>query len=126
VNSSSTVAILQQVLLRPFHQQEITSRPADVVLPVHLHLFGVVVLVVEAGIERLSLPGLLQILDELPPFFDYAVTQAVGAGNLAQVATAAFANLFSAALKLPRVCIVLSNLSGAYEGASKELRKAIK
>src|SRR5262249_39785145 len=41
---------------------------------------------------------ILILLDELPPFFDYAATQTVGAGNLAQVATAAFSNLFSAAL----------------------------
>jgi hypothetical protein len=70
--------------------------------------------------------SVLILLDELPPFFDYAVTQPVGAGNLAKVATYALSNLFAAALDLPRVCIVLSNLSGAYEGASKDLRKAIK
>lgn len=80
----------------------------------------------KAWIQLLGDAPVLILLDELPPFFDYAVTQTVGAGNLAQVATAAFSNLFSAALKLPRVCIVLSNLSGAYEGASKDLRKAIK
>lgn len=68
----------------------------------------------------------LILLDELPPFFDYAITQPVGAGTLAQVATAALSNLFSAALKLKRVTIVMSNLSGAYEGASKDLAKAIK
>lgn len=66
------------------------------------------------------------LLDELPPYFDYAVTRSVGAGTLAQVATAALSNLFSAALKLPRLCIVVSNLSGSYEGASKDLRRAIK
>jgi hypothetical protein len=68
----------------------------------------------------------LILLDELPPYFDYAVTRRVGDGTLAQVATAALSNLFSAALKLPRLCIVVSNLSGSYEGASKDLRKVIK
>ncbi|MBX3024939.1 DUF499 domain-containing protein [bacterium] len=68
----------------------------------------------------------LILLDELPPYLDNAMTRPVGAGTLAQVATAALSNLFSAALKLPRLCIVVSNLSGSYEGASRELRKAIK
>ena len=66
------------------------------------------------------------LLDELPPYFDNAMTRSVGAGTLAQVATAALSNLFSAALKLPQLCIVVSNLSGTYEGASKDLRRAIK
>ena len=66
------------------------------------------------------------LLDELPPYFDYAMTRSVGAGTLARVATAALSNLFSAALKLPKLCIVVSNLSGTYEGASKDLRRAIK
>ncbi len=79
----------------------------------------------KAWLDLLGDEPALILLDELPPFFDYAVTQPVGAGTLAQVATAAFANLFSAALKLPRVCIVLSNLSAAYQGASQHLARAI-
>ena len=42
------------------------------------------------------------------------------------MATAALTNLLSAALKLPRLCIVLSNLSGAYQQASQALRRAIR
>ncbi|MBN1335625.1 MAG: DUF499 domain-containing protein [Deltaproteobacteria bacterium] len=68
----------------------------------------------------------LILLDEMPPWFDYAVTRPVGGGTLAQVATSAFSNLLAAALKLPRVCIVVSNLSGTYQDASKELRRAIR
>jgi hypothetical protein len=68
----------------------------------------------------------LILLDELPPYFDYAVTRVVGGGNLAQVTTYALSNLLSASLKLKRCCIVISNLSGSYEGASKELQKAIR
>lgn len=65
----------------------------------------------------------LILLDELPPFFQYAMTQSVGGGTLAHVAVTAVSNLLSAALKkeCPRLCIVLSNLSGSYEGASKEI-----
>jgi len=68
----------------------------------------------------------LILLDELPPWFEYAVTRRVGDGNLAQVATAALSNLLVAALRLPRLCIVLSNLSGTFQDAAKELRRAIK
>jgi len=79
-----------------------------------------------AWIRLIGSEPTLLLLDELPPYFDYAVTRSVGGGTLAQVATAALSNLFSAALKLPRLCIVVSNLSGTYEGASKDLRRAIR
>jgi hypothetical protein len=79
-----------------------------------------------AWIDLIGDEPTLILLDELPPYFDYAVTRSVGGGNLAQVATFALSTLFSAALKLPKVCIVVSNLSGTYEGASKDLRKAIR
>ncbi len=68
----------------------------------------------------------LILLDELPPYFDYAVTRIVGNGNLAQVTTYALSNLVSASLKLKRCCIVISNLSGSYEGATRQLRQAIR
>jgi hypothetical protein len=79
-----------------------------------------------AWMKLLGDEPVLILLDELPPYFDYALTRQVGAGNLAQVATAALSNLMAASLKLKRVCIVVANLSGTYEGASAELRKAIK
>ena len=68
----------------------------------------------------------LILLDELPPYFDYAITRPVGGGTLAQVTTYALANLLSAALKVKRCCIVLSNLSGSYESATHQLRQAIR
>jgi hypothetical protein len=80
----------------------------------------------QAWIDLIGSEPTLILLDELPPYFDYAITRAVGGGTLAQVATAALSNLFAAALKLPKLCIVVSNLSGTYEGASKDLRRAIK
>ncbi len=91
-------------------------------------------------IELIGEEPTLILLDELPPYFDYAVTRVVGGGNLAQVTTYtrvvgggnlaqvttyALANLLSASLKLKRCCVVLSNLSGSYEGATKQLRQAI-
>ncbi|MBN8978630.1 MAG: DUF499 domain-containing protein [Rhizobiales bacterium] len=67
----------------------------------------------------------LILLDELPPYFRNAITQSVGGGTLADVTTYAVSNLLSAALKLPRLCIVISNLSGAYEGATKEITSLV-
>ncbi len=76
-------------------------------------------------IELIGESPTLIMLDELPPYFDYAVTRVVGGGNLAQVTTYALSNLLSASLKLKQCCVVLSNLSGSYEGATKQLRQAI-
>lgn len=67
----------------------------------------------------------LILLDELPPYFKNAITQTVGAGTLADVTTYAVSNLLSAALKLPKLCIVISNLSGSYEGATKQITALI-
>ena len=67
----------------------------------------------------------LLLLDELPPYFDYAITRPVGGGTLANVTNYALSNLLSASLKLKRLCVVVSNLSGSYQGASKDLTKAI-
>ncbi len=67
----------------------------------------------------------LILLDELPPYFGYGVTQRVGGGTLADVTVFAVANLLSAALKLKRLCVVISNLSGSYHDASKEIAALI-
>jgi len=48
----------------------------------------------------------LILFDELPPYFRNAITQNVGGGTLADVTTFAVSNLLSAALKLPRLCIM--------------------
>lgn len=70
-------------------------------------------------------PNLI-LLDELPAYFDYAQTRPAGGGTVAQVATYALSNLLMAALNSKRTCVVISNLSGTYENASKELRRAIR
>lgn len=67
----------------------------------------------------------LIMLDELAPYLDNAQTRELGSGTLANVVTYALANLFSAALKLPRCMIIVSNLSGAYQGATKTLAQTI-
>ncbi|MER9651510.1 anti-phage-associated DUF499 domain-containing protein [Mesorhizobium sp. M0199] len=60
----------------------------------------------------------LILIDELPPYLDKAVTITVGSGNLGDVTSAALSNLLSAAIKLPRLCIVLSTLVGQYKSSS--------
>jgi hypothetical protein len=67
----------------------------------------------------------LILLDELPPYFDFAMTKPVGGATLANVTTYALSNLLSAALKLPKTAIVISNLVGSYQNATKDLAKAI-
>lgn len=62
--------------------------------------------------------SVLMLFDELPPYLENAVTQSVGAGTLADVTSHAIANLLSAALKLPRLCIVLSTLVGQYKSST--------
>jgi hypothetical protein len=68
----------------------------------------------------------LILLDELPPYFDFAQTRPVGGGTLAHITTYALSNLLSAAMKLKRTAIVVSNLTGTYQGASQELAKVVK
>lgn len=60
----------------------------------------------------------LMLFDELPPYLENAVTRPVGAGTLADVTSHAISNLLSAALKLPRLCIVLSTLVGQYKSSA--------
>lgn len=67
----------------------------------------------------------LILLDEVAPYLDYAQTRELGQGTLANVVTYAIANLFSAAIKLPRCMVIVSNLSAAYQGASKSLAQTI-
>jgi hypothetical protein len=76
-------------------------------------------------IELLGDSPTLIMLDELAPYLDYAQTRELGSGTLANVVTYALANLFSAAVKLPRCMVIVSNLSAAYQGASKSLAQTI-
>ncbi|TQE98850.1 MAG: DUF499 domain-containing protein [Spiribacter salinus] len=65
-------------------------------------------------------PALI-LIDELPPYFDYAATRIMGNGTLADVVTRAIANLFEAALSLPNCCVVISNLSNTYTSESSNI-----
>ena len=68
----------------------------------------------------------LILFDELPPYFQEASTRPMGKGTLADVLTRALANLFSAALELPRCCVVIANLEHAYEDEIKDIRKIVR
>jgi predicted AAA+ superfamily ATPase len=58
---------------------------------------------------------ILILMDELPPYFQYYDTQPVGKGTIADIATRAFANMLVAAGKKKNVCVVISDLTAAYE-----------
>jgi hypothetical protein len=65
----------------------------------------------------------LILLDELPPYLLNADTRAVGKGSLADLVTYTFSNLLTAAIKLPRCCVVIANLSGSYEAQTRDLAR---
>jgi hypothetical protein len=67
----------------------------------------------------------LILLDELPPYLLNASTRAVGKGSLADVVTYSLSNLLTAALKLPRCCVVIANLAGSYETQTKDLGRIL-
>ena len=66
----STFFPLQQPSLGSFNEQQVPGRALDVFLPVHLDVLGVFILVVQGRVERLGLPGGLQVLGELPGLED--------------------------------------------------------
>ncbi len=65
----------------------------------------------------------LILLDELPPYLLNADTRAVGRGSLADLVTFSLGNLLSAAIKRPRCCVVIANLSGSYESQTRDLAR---
>lgn len=68
---------------------------------------------------------ILILLDELPPYFNYYATQTLGAGTVADVITAAFSNMLTAAQKKKNVCVVVSDLSAAYETGTNLIKSAL-
>jgi len=67
----------------------------------------------------------LILLDEMPPYFHYLDTQKVGNGTVADIATRAFANLLTASGKKKNVCVVVSDLSAAYDTGGKLINRAL-
>lgn len=71
---------------------------------------------------------LLILLDEIPPYLDYAKTIPSGTGTLADITTNALSNLFNALGKseLANVCLVISDLRATYESGTELLEKSFK
>lgn len=68
---------------------------------------------------------ILILLDEMPPYFHYLDTQKVGNGTVADIATRAFANLLTAAIKKNNVCVVVSDLAASYESGTRLINRAL-
>lgn len=66
---------------------------------------------------------LLILLDELPPYLENARARAIGNSDLAQVTATALSNLLVAVGRegCERVCLVITDLAGAYEQGSAVL-----
>lgn len=81
-----------------------------------------------AWINLLKGEPTLILLDELPPYLEYARTIQVGTGTLADVTTNALSNLFNAIGKaeLHNVCLVISDLQATYEAGSNLIQKSFK
>jgi hypothetical protein len=67
----------------------------------------------------------LILLDEMPPYFHYYSTQALGEGTIADVITAGFACMLTAAQKKKNVCVVVSDLDAAYDTGGRLIQRAL-
>lgn len=67
----------------------------------------------------------LIMIDELPPYLDNASTRVIGEGTLATMVTYSLSCLLSAALELPKCCVLIANLSGSYQAQTRALTEAI-
>ncbi|MEW5920667.1 MAG: DUF499 domain-containing protein [Bacillota bacterium] len=81
-----------------------------------------------AWINLLKGEPLLILLDELPPYLDYARAKTIGNSDLSAITTTALSNLFTAINKeeLSNVCLVISDLRAAYEKGSELLQRTFK
>lgn len=68
---------------------------------------------------------ILILLDEMPPYFQYYATQSLGQGTVADVITNAFGGMLTAAQKKKNVCVVVSDLSAAYDTGGKLIQRAL-
>lgn len=81
-----------------------------------------------AWINLLKGEPILILLDELPPYLQYARTIPAGTGTVADITTNALSNLFNAIGKaeLQNVCLVVSDLQATYQTGSGLLQKSFK
>jgi len=81
-----------------------------------------------AWINLLKGEPLLILLDELPPYLDYARAISIGNSDLSDITKTALSNLFTAINKeeLSNVCLVISDLRAAYEKGGELLQSSFK
>jgi len=66
------------------------------------------------------------MLDELPPYFEYARSKPIGNSDLAVVTGTALANLLVAVTEeLPQCCVILTDLKATYAGGTQQITEAL-
>jgi hypothetical protein len=80
-----------------------------------------------AWINLLKGEPLLILLDELPPYLQYAKSQPIGNSDLSEVTTTALSNLLVAVGKdeLSNVAVVISDLRAAYADGTQQISRAL-
>lgn len=80
-----------------------------------------------AWVNLLKGDPLVIMLDELPPYFEYARSKAIGNSDLSVVTATALSNLLVAIGKdeLANVCLVITDLTATYAGGSQQIIQAL-
>ncbi len=80
-----------------------------------------------AWVNLLKGDPLVIMLDELPPYFEYARAKAIGNSDLSVVTATALSNLLVAIGKdeLANVCLVITDLTASYAGGSQQIIQAL-
>jgi hypothetical protein len=80
-----------------------------------------------AWVNLLKGEPLVIMLDELPPYFEYARSKTVGNSDLSVVTGTALSNLLVAISKqeLANVCLVITDLTASYAGGSQQIINAL-
>ncbi|MCU0833529.1 MAG: DUF499 domain-containing protein [Chromatiaceae bacterium] len=80
-----------------------------------------------AWVNLLKGEPLVIMLDELPPYFEYAKSKTIGNSDLSVVTATALSNLLVAIGKdeLSNVCLVITDLTASYAGGSQQIVQAL-
>jgi predicted AAA+ superfamily ATPase len=80
-----------------------------------------------AWVELLKGEPLLIMLDELPPYFQYAKAKPIGNSDLSVVTATALSNLLVAVTKdeLANVCVIITDLTATYAEGSQQIVQAL-
>ncbi|MCF7983262.1 MAG: DUF499 domain-containing protein [Thiohalocapsa sp.] len=80
-----------------------------------------------AWVNLLKGDPLVIMLDELPPYFEYAKAKTIGNSDLSVVSATALSNLLVAIGKdeLANVCLVITDLTASYAGGSQQIVQAL-